>query len=104
MSGSLVMIPLSLNPGLLSRTTPRSVYGAKPPSIVGNGGLDPQFVGVLDLQTTSWGLTCHQRYLQSRTPKGEWKNWFSAMFSKVFVAFVGNGRHWGLDQQSNGKV
>ena len=69
MSGSLVMIPLSLNPGLLSRTTPRSVYGAKPPSIVGNGGLDPQFVGVLDLQTTSSGLTCHQRYLQSRTPK-----------------------------------
>ena len=38
MSGSLVMIPLSLNPGLLSRTTPRSVYGAKPPGIVGKGG------------------------------------------------------------------
>ena len=31
MSGGLVMIPLSLNPGLLSRTTPRSVYRAKPP-------------------------------------------------------------------------
>ena len=23
------------------------------------------------------------------------------MFSKVFVAFVGNGRHWGLDPQSD---
>ena len=54
MSGSLVMIPLSLNPGLLSRTTPRSVYGAKPPSIVGNGGLDPQSDGVLDLQSVNY--------------------------------------------------
>ena len=45
MSGSLVMIPLSLNPGLLSRTTPRSVYGAKPPSIVGNGGLTHNSLG-----------------------------------------------------------
>ena len=60
MSGSLVMIPLSLNPGLLSRTTPRSVYGAKPPSIVGWDGLlgaiDPQPNRVLGQQITWWYL------------------------------------------------
>ena len=96
MSGSLVMIPLSLNPGLLSRTTPRSVYGAKPPSIVGNGGLTHNSLGCWTYKPHQGGWlvikdTCNPEHQKVLT---EWKNWFSAMFSEVFVAFVGNGRTW----------
>ena len=93
MSGSLVMIPLSLNPGLLSRTTPRSVYGAKPPSIAGNGGLTHNSLGCWTYKPHQGGWlvikdTCNPEHQKVLT---EWKNWFSAMFSEVFVAFVGNG-------------
>ena len=66
-------------------------------------GLDPQSDGCWTYKPHQGGWlvikdTCNPEHQKVLT---EWKNWFSAMFSKVFVAFVGNYRQWGLDPQSN---